>query len=537
MGSGPEGIAVGEILDRYRLDRLLGAGATSQVFLATHVQLERRVAVKVLFPRLLMSPDAVKRMLQEARLVNAVRHPNIVEVFDFIESESPIRVALVMEYIEGPSLRTLADFRFSFEQALGMGLQLCAAIQAAHAAGVIHRDLKPENILLTRDPRNEPQAKIPRVKIIDFGIAKLSGSSGKTVAGKMVGTPAYMAPEQIAGHPPASTATDVFAFGEIFFELLAGRPAYAQPSTSEVVRAKLRGQRADLSLPDLEARAVLEPLLGRCLAHLPPDRPTLAEVRERLQSIAPWPEVAGAVARPSLSALGDLSTRPWMDSLDDPEAPSVRAAPPTEISAPRRGDEEISTKLSHEALVDAGVRGERGERARMLDASAPTMIAPAPMRTSVLPPAATTDVPARSSIPAADTLPMSRTRLIDEGSTVVSPLSARMGHALDDDRTPRALDGLAGLDSPSAREANAKWDHAQIAEALSQPLPLRRESSIAGVTPQLPLNRLSEPAPEAAGAVPEIQRSRPAGYRTVIAMAFLLFALAIYVLIKVLRAS
>lgn len=534
MGSGPEGIAVGEILDRYRLDRLLGAGATSQVFLATHVQLERRVAVKVLFPRLLMSPDAVKRMLQEARLVNAVRHPNIVEVFDFIESESPIRVALVMEYIEGPSLRTLADFRFSFEQALGMGLQLCAAIQAAHAAGVIHRDLKPENILLTRDPRNEPKAKIPRVKIIDFGIAKLSGSSGKTVAGKMVGTPAYMAPEQIAGHPPASTATDVFAFGEIFFELLAGRPAYAQPSTSEVVRAKLRGQKPDVSLPHLEARAVLEPLLGRCLAHLPPDRPTLAEVRERLQSIAPWPEIAGAAARPSLSALGDLSTRPWMDSLDDHDAPSAQNAPPTEIPAPQRADEDISTKLSHEALVDAGVRGER---ARMIDPSAPTMIAPAPIRTSVPPPAATTEVPARSSIPASDTLPMSRTRLIDESSTVVSPLSARMNHALDDDRTPRALDGLLSHDSSAGRSANANWDHAQIAEALSQPLPLRRESSIAGVTPQLPLNRLSEPAPEPAGPAPEIQRTRPAGYRTVIAMAFLLFALAIYVLIKVLRAT
>src|SRR5436190_11234809 len=142
-----EGVEVGEIIGGYRLERLLGSGSVSRVFLGTHVRLGRRAAIKVLLTPIADDAKVTQRFLNEARVVNDIRHPNIVDVSDFIESASPKRLALVMEYIEGPSLKALArqGHRLSFPQAIGVALQLCAAVEAAHGAGIIHRDLKPDN--------------------------------------------------------------------------------------------------------------------------------------------------------------------------------------------------------------------------------------------------------------------------------------------------------------------------------------------------------------------------------------------------------
>ena len=277
-GGDPRALGTGEVLGGYRLERLLGSGSTSKVYLGTHVLLGRTAAVKVLVPELIAHQDVVRRLLDEARVVNDVRHPNIVDIFDFVVTESPPRVALVMEHIKGPSLKALRDSPLARPQALGVALQLVDAVAAAHAAGVIHRDLKPDNLLLTDQPSGDP-CVVPTLKIVDFGVAKLAGRGARTATGMLLGPPAYMAPEQVAGRPPPSPATDVFAIGEVLFELLTGQRAYPANTIHETVRAKLRGELPDLSLPGVMGREILSPLIARCLAHRPEDRPPLPEIR------------------------------------------------------------------------------------------------------------------------------------------------------------------------------------------------------------------------------------------------------------------
>ena len=219
-------VELGEVIGGYRLERLLGAGSTSQVFLGKHVVLGRRAAIKVLVHKLIGNEDVINRLLTEAQVVNDIRHPNIIDISDFINTPTPRRVALVMEYIEGPSLTVCREHPLTFEQAIGVMLQLIAAVRAAHAAGIIHRDIKPDNLLLTLDPRTN-QKEVPTLKIVDFGIAKMAHSNlAHTAVGTMLGTPAYMAPEQIAGRPRPSAATDVFAIGEVLYEVLTGKRAY-----------------------------------------------------------------------------------------------------------------------------------------------------------------------------------------------------------------------------------------------------------------------------------------------------------------------
>ena len=335
------------MLGRYRLERFLGEGATSQVYLATHLQLGRRVAIKMLAPRLLLGREAMDRVIQEARIVNSIRHPNIAEVFDVLESDAPLGMALVMEYVEGPSLGSLAGSMLSLEQAVGVSLQLVSALQTTHAAGIIHRDLKPDNLLFTRDPRREPD-RVPRLKIIDFGVAKL-GSHGKTVAGRMVGTPAYMAPEQVAGSPPTSPATDVFAVGELIYELLSGERAYPQNSIQGVVRVKLRGPAPELvelaTLPEAFQRKLV-PLVHRCLSLAPKERPTLEALREALLELVQWRGASGPKAAHEDIALSEPQTLPWLEGVVDDE--------PLE---PRRSPDSPSLSSSGTAARVAGVRG------------------------------------------------------------------------------------------------------------------------------------------------------------------------------------
>lgn len=336
------------MLGRYRLDRFLGEGATSQVYLATHLQLGRRVAIKMLAPRLLLGREAMDRVIQEARIVNSIRHPNIAEVFDVLESDAPLGMALVMEYVEGPSLGSLAGSMLSLEQAVGVSLQLVSALQTTHAAGIIHRDLKPDNLLFTRDPRREPD-RVPRLKIIDFGVAKL-GSHGKTVAGRMVGTPAYMAPEQVAGSPPTSPATDVFAVGELIFELLSGERAYPQNSIQGVVRVKLRGPAPELAelakLPEAFQRKLV-PLVHRCLSLAPQDRPSLEVLREALLELVQWRGASGPKAAHGDIALSEPQTLPWLEGVVDDEPPEAHRSPSpgtaTRSAGARGGDDTVAS--------------------------------------------------------------------------------------------------------------------------------------------------------------------------------------------------
>jgi serine/threonine-protein kinase len=326
----PEDTAeIGEVIGGYALERLLGAGAMSRVFLGTHTRVGRKAAIKVLTPAVANDPDSVRRLWTEARVVNDIRHPNIIAISDFIDLETPRRVAIVMEYLEGPSLRVFREGKpLALRQAIGIALQLVEAIAAAHASGVIHRDLKPENLLLTTEPSSDPKI-IPVLKVVDFGVAKVSGpiAGQKTATGMMIGTPAYMAPEQIAGRPPPSPATDVFAIGEIVYELVTHARAYPPMSVDAMIRTKLKGKVPDLhfvSLPEREAE-ILRKLVTECLAREPKDRPKLDQVKAVLLDLSP-PEIPATIAEPP-------PPPPQVETAVETERPLP--PPPVATNAPR----------------------------------------------------------------------------------------------------------------------------------------------------------------------------------------------------------
>lgn len=432
--SGPAAnVAPGEVIGGYELDRLLGAGSTSKVFLGRHTLLGRQAAIKVLAQDLVSNQDVVSRLLMEARVVNDIRHPNIIDIIDFVVTEKPRRVALVMELIEGPSLMTLRGHAFTVEQALGIALQLVDAVAGAHAAGVIHRDIKPDNLLLTDDVRDKPG--VPTLKVVDFGIAKLAGKSGRTATGMMLGTPAYMAPEQVAGRPPPSTATDVFAIGEVLYELLAGERAYPSQAIHETVRAKLRGELPDMKLPDhVPSRDRVMALIVQCLERRPEDRPTLKAVKETLVEIFPsnWRPSASLAERLIANTLG---TGPY--PLPDTSGPATTEltpmAMPGEPPPPAKKSMSILAVPNVEATMDPATLDPAGGRAdEVTDRSADddqefasTQLAfdDEVVQAPTLPPVAETELASAAGIPSAPSSPTNESlSAIDTSDTAVTML-------------------------------------------------------------------------------------------------------------------
>ncbi|NMO23286.1 protein kinase [Pyxidicoccus fallax] len=218
---------LGEVLGNYRLERVLGEGAMGVVFVARHVRLDKLVAVKILKPQHGTDSSLVQRFFQEARAVNAINHENIVEIFDFVEEPAPTgaipRFYCVLELLGGASLRQLLQQGepLSVRRVARIGEQLCAALGAAHRAGIVHRDIKPDNIFLTTRA-----GETDFVKVLDFGVAKLTSTrlpqNPETFAGAVIGTPGYMSPEQASGLEVDGRA-DLYAVGTVLYELLSGR--------------------------------------------------------------------------------------------------------------------------------------------------------------------------------------------------------------------------------------------------------------------------------------------------------------------------
>ena len=199
--------------NRYRLERPLGHGGMAVVHLARDTVLDRPVAVKVLSGDARTDPDLRARFLREGRLAAGLSHPNVVRVFDTgDDGDGPY---LVMECVEGQPLAELRrEGGLPPDDVVALGRQACAGLAHAHAAGIVHRDIKPQNLLLQEDGV---------LKVADFGIARGSSGATITVAGTLLGTAGYMAPELIAG-APATVASDLYALGAVLYELLAGRP-------------------------------------------------------------------------------------------------------------------------------------------------------------------------------------------------------------------------------------------------------------------------------------------------------------------------
>ncbi len=228
---------VGEELGSYRLLERLGEGGMGIVFLAEHTLLPRRVAIKVLHPEYRRHKEVVQRFISEAQVVNQIRHPNIIDITDFANPEKGVAY-IVMEYLEGEPLSAFLEREAPMPpgEALAIVLPICEALVAVHRKNIVHRDLKPDNIYLARSSNGEL-----RPKLLDFGIVKFLATEDaflKTQTGQLVGTPEYMAPEQVNGLS-VDPRIDVYAMGIILYELLTGEQPFREGTLAEVLRRQL----------------------------------------------------------------------------------------------------------------------------------------------------------------------------------------------------------------------------------------------------------------------------------------------------------
>lgn len=261
----------GTKLGPYEIVSPLGVGGMGEVYRARDTRLGRDVALKILPDSLARDNDRMHRFEQEARAVAALNHPNILAIFDTGQNNgSPF---LVSELLEGETLREVLDGgALPQRKTLDYGVQIAQGLAAAHEKGIVHRDLKPENIFVTRDGR---------IKILDFGLAKLAQSGpvsdsvtlthSHTAAGVVMGTASYMAPEQVRGDA-VDARTDIFAFGAVLFEMLSGTRAFRRDTTAETMTAVLKEDPPELSDPGRAISPALDRIVRRCLEKSPEQR-------------------------------------------------------------------------------------------------------------------------------------------------------------------------------------------------------------------------------------------------------------------------
>jgi serine/threonine-protein kinase len=273
------------------------------VYLAVHPGIGRRAAIKILRPGLTDNAEITRRFFNEARAANAIHHPGIVEVYDCGTLPSGTAY-IVMEFLEGENLaaRLRQSRRLPLEDARRVAAQTASALAAAHAAGIVHRDLKPDNLYLVPDERD---ASSELVKVLDFGIAKLGQDAGRTSSvrtrtGSVMGTPAYMSPEQCRGTREIDHRTDIYALGVILFEMVCGRPPFVSEGFGEMVHLHISAappapRTINPSIPE-----DLERLILWCLAKEPDQRvQTMNDLHTALtgRTMPPAPRLTAPTAR------------------------------------------------------------------------------------------------------------------------------------------------------------------------------------------------------------------------------------------------
>jgi serine/threonine protein kinase len=271
--SGPTQDLVGQVLaDRYHIMKKLGEGGMGQVYLAEHVKMKRRSAIKVMNPSMANDPEAVARFNREAANASRISDAHVCAIYDFGETPEGL-IYIAMEFVEGEQLTELLarEGALPVLRAAGIALQVAAALQAAHDLGIVHRDLKPDNIMLTRG-----RDGADGVKVVDFGIAKtVGGESGQQVTrtGLVVGTPEFMSPEQLAGDK-LDGRSDVYSLGLVLFKMLTGALPFPADSVQEAMIKRLTDEPSELIevRPDLHFPPGLQEALDTALARRPVDR-------------------------------------------------------------------------------------------------------------------------------------------------------------------------------------------------------------------------------------------------------------------------
>ncbi len=254
--------------DRYKLLEVLGGGAMGHVFTAENRAIGSVVAIKVLKPELLASPEFRQRFQYEAQAVGSIEHPNVARFLDVVVGDPTF---LVMEYVPGETLSTVLgrEKAMSIQRAVHIATRLAWGLDAAHAAGIIHRDLKPANVILTAD---REVGETP--KLIDFGLAKIAAVAGTeqlTRTGQIIGTPSYMSPEQISGRD-VDARSDVYALACLLYEMIAGRPPFTGSDDVQTLYRQLHEPPEPLSLNAADVPAALDKVINRALAKNPHDR-------------------------------------------------------------------------------------------------------------------------------------------------------------------------------------------------------------------------------------------------------------------------
>ena len=306
--SGPAQDLVGQVLaDRYHIMKKLGEGGMGQVYLAEHVKMGRRSAIKVMNPSMVHDPEAVARFNREAANASRISDAHVCAIYDFGETPEGL-IYLAMEFIEGEPLTELIrqEGALPASRAADIAIQVAAALQAAHDLGIVHRDLKPDNIMLTRG-RDGSDA----VKVVDFGLAKAVGGEGGgqkvTRTGLVVGTPEFMSPEQLSGDK-LDGRTDVYSLGLVLFNMLTGTLPFPADSVQEAMIKRLTDEPAELLevRPDRHFPPGLQQILDTALARNPVDRyQSAAKFAHDLAAVAGLSREGGAGLSATLGGSDD----------------------------------------------------------------------------------------------------------------------------------------------------------------------------------------------------------------------------------------
>jgi eukaryotic-like serine/threonine-protein kinase len=304
---------VGQVVGEYKIVRVLGRGGLGAVYEAFHLISQRAEAMKVMLPEQTGTPDMKERFRREIQLLASLNHPNIAGLHNAFFFEE--QLIMIMELVEGEDLRTRSrSTRIPLPMLMSYALQVLAALDYAHARGVVHRDIKPANIMVS---------PAGLVKVLDFGIAVSEGSVELTKAGSLIGSPLHMSPEQIRGEK-ATQQSDIYSLGVTLYELIAGRPPLTGGTTYEVMMAHIN--RTPIPLADLrpDIPAKLSDMIAKALEKEPAKRfATAGEFLEALRS-QHMPDLAGTTTTLAPArALQEVTTGKGSQPITGPLSPPV----------------------------------------------------------------------------------------------------------------------------------------------------------------------------------------------------------------------
>jgi serine/threonine-protein kinase len=340
-GGTDNSLSVGDVIDgKFRVQRVLGSGGGGVVVCATHLHLDQLVAVKVMRSESADNPTLVSRFLREARAASRLKGTHVARVTD-VGMPHHGTPYIVMEYLEGEELGAALRKRgpLPVGEAVLYVAQACDAVAEAHALGIVHRDIKPSNLFVTRRADGKPC-----IKILDFGISKTVQlarvDDELTSAEAVLGTPHYMAPEQLRASRNADQRSDIWALGVVLFTLLTGRRPFRGETMAEIAAATLRDPMPSVREARPDVPPELERVIARCLEKEPERR--YQRVEELASALAPFAAASFDDAPVSLEALAPTSTEAWAHGRLEPSQPSMPSMP--EISGALVGQELLAPR-------------------------------------------------------------------------------------------------------------------------------------------------------------------------------------------------